>query len=301
MEHRIFLGRMDKNSRQTVSNTPSTYQLLDSGNGCKLEQVGPFRLNRPAPQAVWPATLPRQEWQKADATYTRDSSGSGKWSYEGPKLPEAWEVEFHGLNFEIKPTAFGHLGIFPEHRILWERLKKLSLEPDAEILNLFAYTGGGTLSAARAGHRVCHLDASKGAVSWARKNAELSGLSKKPVRWIVDDATKFLQREIRRGRRYDGLIMDPPSFGRGAKGEVFKIERDLPELLELTMKVLNPVPSFIVLSCHSPGFTPTVLNNLLESMMGGVEGKVQSGEMFIEDGQGRKLPLGAWAAWGVKK
>jgi 23S rRNA (cytosine1962-C5)-methyltransferase len=282
-----------------VSNALSTYQLLDTGNCCKLEQVGPFRLNRPAPQAVWPVALPRQEWQKADATYTRDSSGSGKWSYKRSKLPDAWEVKFHALKLEIKPTAFGHIGVFPEHGIIWHQLERQSVDPEAEILNLFAYTGGGTLSAARAGYRVCHLDASRGAVNWARKNAELSGLSDRPVRWIVDDATKFLQREVRRGRRYDGLIMDPPSFGRGAKGEVFKIDRDLPELLKLAKKVLIPVPSFIVLSCHSPGFTPIVLGNLLASMMVEMEGTIQSGEMFIEDGQGRRLPLGAWSDWNV--
>ncbi|MDA0837735.1 MAG: class I SAM-dependent methyltransferase [Planctomycetota bacterium] len=281
-----------------MSDTPFTYQLLDTGNGCKLEQVGPFRLNRPATQAVWPMTLPRQEWQEADATYTRDSSGSGKWAYKNSRLPDAWEVEFHGLKFEIKPTAFGHLGIFPEHRIIWQRLEALSLDPDTEILNLFAYTGGGTLSAARAGYRVCHLDASKGAVNWAKKNAELSGLSEKPVRWIVDDVTKFLQREVRRGRQYDGLIIDPPSYGRGAKGEVFKIERDISELLDLTRKVLKPVPRFIGLSCHSPGFTPIVLSNLLESMTMGNKGVIQSGEMFIQDDQAKKLPLGAWSAWG---
>jgi 23S rRNA (cytosine1962-C5)-methyltransferase len=275
------------------------YELLDSGNGARLEQVGPFLLNRPAQQAVWPPSLPEKTWSQADAVYVRDSSGSGKWSYRRGPLPESWETLFHELAFVIKPTAFGHLGLFPEHARLWKWIEQAIRQSDRRLslLNLFAYTGGVTLCAARAGAAVCHLDASKGAVSWAKANAALSGLEDRPIRWIVDDVHKFLRREQQRERRYDCLVLDPPSFGRGARGEVFKIERDVSELLGLCRSVLAPEPRLVVLSSHSPGFTPLVLGNLLESMMAGVPGTIGHEEMFIPDRSGRRLPLGAFACW----
>ena len=275
------------------------YTLLDSGNQAKLERVGPYLLCRPAPQAVWPPSLPKGEWQKADAVYVRESTGGGHWTYPGEKPPDSWEISLHGLRMQIKLTGFGHLGVFPEHSEVWKWVEKAARKSGKQLslLNLFAYSGGVTLSAARGGAEVCHLDASKGAVSWARTNAALSGQEDKPVRWIVDDAVRFLKREVRRGRKYECLVMDPPSFGRGAKGEVFKIERDLPELLDLTRRVLVPAPRFVVLTCHSPGFTPLVLQNLLESMMAGVNGSLSGREMSIQDSSGRLLPLGASARW----
>ena len=281
-----------------MNNNQNTYSLLDSGNGAKLERVGPYLLNRPAAQAVWPASLGKDEWSKADAEFTRDSSGSGSWNTKG-NLPDSWMVEHHGLSFRITPTGFGHLGVFPEHASNWKWLEQQvrnSRKP-LNILNLFAYTGGATLALARAGARVCHLDASKGVVSWARENAALSNLGDRPVRWIVEDAAKFLKREMRRESVYDGVLLDPPSFGRGAKGEVFKIERDLPELLELTRGVLNEQPKFVVLSCHSPGFTPLVLKNCLDAGLGELNGKSEAEELTIVDAFERALPSGATARW----
>lgn len=274
------------------------YQLIDSGNAAKLEQFGPVRMVRPAPQAVWLPRQPRDAWEQADAVFTRHSSGGGDWSFRRP-IPETWTLSYRSLSFRIKPTAFGHLGLFPEHARAWDWLERQVQEagPGCTILNLFAYTGGATLAAARAGAKVCHLDASKGVVSWARENAALSGLEEKPIRWIVEDVAKFLQRERRRGVRYDGLVLDPPSFGRGSKGEVFKIEKDLPALLQHARSLLAKRPRFVLLSCHSPGFTPQVLANLLEEMMEGLRGRVQHQEMALPDASGRVLPSGAFAEW----
>lgn len=274
------------------------YQLLDSGRESKLELVGPYRLVRPSPQAVWSPRLPEKEWQDVDAVYIRSSTGGGSWDFK-KRLPERWEIECRGLKFFIKPTGFGHLGIFPEHVDSWdwveERIRKV--RGPVSVLNMFAYTGGATMAAARAGANVCHLDASKGVVDWAREDALLSGLIDKPVRWIVDDVVKFIQKEVRREKKYDGIIMDPPSFGRGGSGEIWKIEDHLLNLLFDCRKVLTDNPVFIHLSCHSPGFTPLVLQNLLAEMMKGYEGALSSGEMVIHESTGRLLPSGAYARW----
>lgn len=276
------------------------YQLLDSGRESKLERVGPYLLVRPSPQAVWSPDLPEKEWSNADAVYIRSSTGGGNWDFKR-RLPEKWEIEFRGLKFIIKPTGFGHLGIFPEHGNAWDWIEQRIKEASrpVSVLNMFAYTGGATLAAARAGANVCHLDASKGVVDWARENAALSGLSDRPIRWIVDDVVKFVQKEIRRGKTYDAIILDPPSFGRGAKGEVWKIEDDLLKLLSDCRQILSDNPLFVLLSCHSPGFTPLVLQNLLAEMMRGRPGALSCGEMVIREETGRLLPSGAYARWAV--
>lgn len=266
------------------------YELIDSGEEMKLERFGPVVLARPCAQALWKRSH-REEWQKADGTFSRDDGN--RWSWK-KSVPKSWVTEHDGLKFKIMPTDFGHLGLFPEHANVWQWASGL-ITKGTKVLNLFAYSGGATLACARAGAEVCHLDASKGMVSWARENAVLCGLDHLPIRWIVDDAMKFLKREQQRGRRYEGIILDPPSFGRGAQGEVFKIERDLGKLLEACHAVLVDQPLFVAFSTHTPGMTPLVMNHLMEEMMG--KGKIQSGEMVLKATRGKDIPSGSFATW----
>lgn len=276
-----------------------TYRLLDSGGRRKLEECGGFRLVRPAPQAVWAAELPRAEWERFDAEYLRSRDGGGEWNFRRG-LPAGWPIEIGGLELELRATGFGHVGVFAEQVPAWGRIESWcrSMPPGGEVLNLFAYTGGSTLAAARGGARVCHLDASQGVVKWARANAARSGLGAAPIRWIVDEASKFVRREVRRNRTYRGLVLDPPSFGRGPRGEVFKIEQDLPLLLEDLGKLLDPDPEFVLLSAHSPGFSPLVLKHLVSDLLGDrrERGTLQAEEMCVECA-GRVLPSGARAWW----
>ena len=280
---------------------PNGYELLDSGAFQKLERFGSVVLSRPCAQAVWQQTLPKAEWQKVTATFFRD--GGNQWRGRD-KLPETWTIEVDGTKFQLSSTDFGHLGIFPEQRDQWRRIRETCAEYSkrhgrpARVLNLFAYSGGSTLAAALAGAEVCHVDASKGMVDWARKNATLNGLEEKPVRWIVDDVTKFLERELRRERQYDLLILDPPSYGRGAKGEVFKIENDLPPLLSLLGKLMSPQPLGVLLSCHTPELTPISLHHMLLQQFGRNGGKVEHGEMQLR-GASNVLPVpsGSFAWW----
>ncbi len=260
------------------------YQLLDSGNGRKLERFGPFVLNRPCPQAIW---RPRADWE-ADAIFHREEET--KWTFLRT-LPESWQVCVEGIAMKIAPTDFGHVGLFAEHAGLWKWMCD-RVRPGSSILNLFAYSGGATLALAKAGASVCHLDASKGMVQWARGNSLLNGLADAPIRWIVDDALKFLHRERKRGVRYDGILLDPPTFGRGAQGEVFKIERDLPELLELCKALLSERPLFLVLSCHSPGFTPIGLSHCLKQLF---KKSPEVFEMEILAKEGFSIPSGCAA------
>ncbi len=268
------------------------YALIDSGEGRKLERFGPYILSRPAGQALWSPQQSPAIWQKAHATFTRE----GEFNWQKNDLPETWEIEVEGIRFLLKPTDFGHLGIFPEQRPLWHWIRQHS-RPEFNILNLFAYSGGATLAAAQGKAKVCHLDASKGMVSWARDNAKLNNLDKAPIRWIIEDVNKFLEREIRRGTRYDGIILDPPSFGRGAKGEVFKIEAQLIQLLDNCRQLLTPKPQFLLLSCHTPGLTPTGLENLLRQTLKDLKGTIDSGEMLLEGKNAFPLPSGCFARW----
>lgn len=274
------------------------YRLLDCGGGRKLEQVGPFLLDRPVNYAVWPTRRSTREWRDAAGKYHRSDKGGGKWQFR-QKLPETWEIGYGGLRLEIKPTPFGHLGLFPEQRENWAWLRRTcqDLGGTPEVLNLFAYTGGSSLAAAQGGARVTHVDSSKGVVQWGRRNAALSGLEKGSVRWIVEDAVRFVQREIRRGRRYQGVVLDPPSFGRGAKGQIFKIEEHLPELVQGCAALLDEGPAFMLLSCHSASFTPRVLEQVLE---GYAErpASLESGEMLVPgEGDGPDLPSGVFTRW----
>lgn len=277
------------------------YELLDSGSFQKLERFGSVVLSRPCAQAVWQQTLPKADWQKVTATFFRD--GGNQWRGRD-KLPETWAIEVDGTKFQLSSTDFGHLGIFPEQRDQWRRIREVCTayaqkhNRPARVLNLFAYSGGSTLAAAHAGAEVCHVDASKGMVDWARKNAAINGLEEKPIRWIVDDVTKFLERELRRDRQYDLLILDPPSYGRGAKGEVFKIENDLPPLLSLLGKLMSPQALGVLLSCHTPELTPISLHHLLQQQFGRNGGKVEHGEMQLR-GAASVLPVpsGSFAWW----
>ena len=272
------------------------YELLDSGNGAKLERFGEVVLARPCAQAVWQPQRPAR-WKSADATFDREDGN--RWHGRN-RLPQEWVIDVDGTRFRLSGTDFGHLGIFPEQRAQWTWIRETvaAAGRPVRVLNLFAYSGGSTLAAARGGAEVCHLDASKGMVQWARANAALNGLESHPIRWIVDDAHKFLNREIRRGRRYDGIILDPPTYGRGGNGETYKIERDLTETLRLCRALLSDSSLFLLLSAHTPGHTPIVLGNVLTQALRGLGGAVTSGEMVLAGAPDVfPLPSGAYARW----
>ncbi len=282
------------------------YSLLDSGNMSKLEVIGPYTLVRPAPQAIWLPRLGAAEWNRADAVYTRDQSGGGSWEWHN-QVRRNFDLLYDGLAFQIKLTNFGHLGLFPEQAPQWHWLRKQirsrlqhSGGSNLHVLNLFAYTGGSTLAASQAGAHVVHVDAAKGVVDWARKNAQLCHLDSRPIRWLVDDALKFVKRENRRNSRYHGIILDPPSFGRGPKGEVFKIENDLLPLLEECRNLLAHDALFVLYTCHTPGFTPLVMQNQLSILTGERDGDMEWGEMIVLDRQNCPLPSGAYARWGAR-
>jgi 23S rRNA (cytosine1962-C5)-methyltransferase len=274
------------------------YKLIDCGNFQKIEQVGPYRFVRPAAQAVWKPRLGSDVWKKVDAVFNRASGGDGKWTLQNRSLPEKWTIEQGPVKLVISLTDFGHLGIFPEQDANWDKLHKLIQDQKREIsvLNLFAYTGGSTLACASAGAKVVHLDASKTSVAWARENAEASGVANKPIRWIVDDVQKFVEREVRRGSKYHGIILDPPSFGRGTNNEVWQVEDHLVPLLENLKQILDDDYLFVLLSCHSNGYTPMALQNLLSEIVDTKQGNLETREMTIaEQDSGRALPSGASA------
>lgn len=270
------------------------YLLLDSGNYQKLEMIDGYKIIRPSLNSPYPPSNPKL-WEYADAVYERNEKGSGSWKYY-KEIPESLFIHLaHNVKIKIKLTPFGHIGFFPEQVQNWELLFTLGKKnPNLEVLNLFAYSGVSTLYCLSSGMKVCHVDSSKGMVEWAKENAKLSGLESMPVRWIVDDVTKFIKREIRRQKKYDGFILDPPTFGRGAKGEVWKIEEDLPELMELLMQLCNLKPKFVFLSCHTTGYSPMILERLLQGFIQEKE-SYTSGEMFIEEKTGSKLSGGFFA------
>ena len=266
----------------------SHYRFLDSGNGRKLEQFGEYILDRPCSTAVWKKSTP-DLWE-SDALFEREG---GKLWKKKPHVPTAWNIEIEGICFRIAPTDFGHLGIFPEQRPFWKWIReRVRTKKAVRVLNLFAYSGGSTMAAAQGGAHVVHLDASKGMVSWAKENALLNNLEKAPIRWIVDDAQKFLQREVRRKSRYDAIILDPPTFGRGNKGELFKIEEHIVPLLERCRDLLSDTPLFVLFSCHTPGFSPIVMHNLMKQTFGG--GSIDCGEMVVA-GEALPIPSGTFA------
>ena len=239
------------------------YEVLDTSDGEKLERWGRYILVRPDPQVIWNTPKKNPLWHKHDARYARSSSGGGQWSRH--RLPERWQIRYRDLTFNVKPMNFKHTGVFPEQAANWDfidaQIRKAGRP--VSVLNLFAYTGGATLAAAKAGAAVCHVDAARGMVAWARENAAASGLGEAPIRWIIDDCAKFVEREIKRGRRYDAVIMDPPSYGRGPSGEIWKLEKDLYPFLQLVAGVLSDDPLFFIINSYTTGLAPSVLTCLL--------------------------------------
>ncbi len=245
------------------------YCLLDTSKGERLERWGNVTLIRPDPQIIWENPGPAKEWNNPHAKYIRSSTGGGHWEY-AKSLPESWNIKYKNLTFMVKPTGFKHTGLFPEQAVNWDYCTDLikNAGRPIKVLNLFAYTGGATLACAAAGASVCHLDAVKGMVDWGKTNAKLSGLSDKPIRWIVDDAMKFLGREIKRGNKYDGIILDPPSYGRGTGGEMWKLEDCIYELMLRCTAVLSENPLFILLNSYTTGLSPSVMAYLLKMTVG---------------------------------
>ncbi len=271
------------------------YEILDAGGGNKLEKWGGVTLLRPDPLAVWPMREPKQ----VDARYIRSSMGGGHWEY-GRQLPDNWRVSYGDLTFIVRPTGFKHTGLFPEQAVNWDWMRRAVSGGDrpARVLNLFAYTGGATCALAAAGAEVVHVDAAKGMVSWAKENLLASGLADSPVRFIVDDVMKFVARELRRGREYEGILMDPPSYGRGPNGEMWKIEENLYPLVEQCAKLLSPRARFFLINSYTTGLAPSVLLNVLRCAFHARGGFVEAGEVCLPvTRDSLVLPCGATGRW----
>ncbi len=277
------------------------YELLDCSDGEKLERWGDYTLIRPDPQVIWKGEKRHPKWKSADASYKRSRRGGGAWNEN--RLPEEWIIEYKSLDlkFKIKPTGFKHTGLFPEQAANWEWFTPIikNAGRPVKVLNLFAYTGGATVAAAKAGASVVHVDASKGMVAWAKENAALSGLGDHPIRYIVDDCKKFVEREIRRGNFYDGIIMDPPSYGRGPGGEVWKLEESIDELVKLTAKVLSPDALFFLLNSYTTGLSASTMGYVVDlALKDSHKGKTVSDEIGLPVTQTKgALPCGAASRW----
>lgn len=274
------------------------YEFLDAGDGMRLERWGEFRLARPAAGALWNREHPAL-WDGADGVFERHRDGSGRWRMRRP-LPESWPLRWRGLRFKIKPTSFGHVGLFPEHACHWDWVEtQIQSRPDpCHILHLFAYTGAMTLHAARAGAAVCHVDAVQDIIGWARENARASGLDSAPIRWITDDAQKFAAREVRRERRYDGIILDPPSYGKGPHGEKWILEEHLVPFLNRLPDLVATPPRFLLFTCHTLGFAPLLMKNLMAPWMRRYGGRLEYGTMVLgADTAATPLASGFFARW----
>lgn len=278
------------------------YELLDASDGERLERWGKYILVRPDPQIIWKNTREHPLWKKADGIYRRSSGGGGGWVKS--KMPEQWTVGYGDLNFRIKPMGFKHTGLFPEQAANWDWFSSLIKKADRpiKVLNLFAYTGGATMAAAKAGAQVVHVDASKGMVAMAKENAQLCGLSDAPIRYIVDDCKKFVEREIRRGNKYDGIIMDPPSYGRGPNGEVWKLEDNIDELITLVSQVLSDEPLFFLVNSYTTGLSPMTMGYIVDlKVTSRYGGYTEAGELGLKVSQsGLVLPCGASTRWQSK-
>ena len=322
-----------KQNEILATSAEKDYELLDSGDGEKLERFGKYVLSRPDPQTLWQKKLSPDEWAKADGTFSRVASESdgedvkgkasskGRWKLKAG-TPEKWPISFAGLKFFVEPTPFKHVGLFPEQKANWEwmkeKLKTQNSKPKIggqasklEVLNLFGYTGGASLACAAEGASVVHIDGSKVAITRAKENAELSGLADKPTRWMLDDARDFVKRELRRERRYDAIIMDPPSFGRGDKGQVWKIEEDFVPLFNDCVKLLSAKPLFFLINGYAAGYSPIAYANNLKILQDKFGGTIEAGELTIEETQkgpaklgqsatARLLPCGIFARWSAR-
>ena len=314
------------NPKILITKSVADYALIDSGAGEKLERFGVFTLARPDPQALWTKSAPIEVWQKAQGVFahemaknegikeakSKDEKSKGgrqeksAWKLK-VKVPDKWQIILGGLKFWIKPSAFKHVGVFPEQVGNWDWLRNVIMDhkknvgagsEKISVLNLFGYTGGATLAAAQAGADVCHVDGSKSAISWAKDNADISGLSDKKIRWILDDAIVFVKREIKRGKKYDGIIMDPPAFGRGPNGEVWKIEESLLQLVELCKQIMAPKPLFFLINGYAAGYSAIALENILKNLTADWGGSIEVGELTIEEEKtGRLLPAGIFGRW----
>ncbi len=273
------------------------YEVLDTGDGEKLERWGSIVLRRPDPQVIWPKCRP-ELWQRADAHYHRSERGGGTWEFF-KKLPERWQIGYRDLRFYVRPTGFKHTGLFPEQAANWDWMAGLISRADrpVRVLNLFGYTGGATAACALAGAKVTHVDAAKGMVQWAGENRRLSGIDESSVRWIVDDAKKFVEREARRGNAYEGILMDPPSYGRGPGGEVWKLEDELFSLVFACEKVLSGQALFMLINSYTTGLQPAVLHNMLSMTAGRRGGRVIADEVVLPVTAGGILPCGASGRW----
>lgn len=321
---------MEQTSKILITRPSSDYSLIDSGEGEKLERFGKYVLSRPDPQALWKKSLPPAEWKKADGHFTHDPD-KGKWSLKGG-MESRWQISFGGLDLWIKPTAFKHVGLFPEQESNWRWIsqqiqKRIELrdlqtggpkrdqstnDQSLEVLNLFGYTGGATLICAQAGAKVAHVDGSKSAIAWARENAEISGLKDKPVRWILDDARDFVRRELKRGRKYAGIIMDPPIFGHGPDSELWKIEEHFLTLLDSCFQLLSDKPLFFLVNGYSAGYSALAYGNSLKELEEKFGGTIEVGELAIEEtreqrtemrdqnSEAKLLPAGIFARWSAE-
>ena len=282
-----------------IANKWQDYEILDMANGEKLERWGKYTLVRPDPQIIWKEKSFPEIWNKSDAIYKRSKTGGGGWTYK-TRLPENWQVRYKELVFNIKPMGFKHTGLFPEQAVNWdwmiEKIKKAGRP--IKVLNLFAYTGGATVACLYAGGSVCHVDSSKGMVAWAKENIISSKLQEKPVRYIVDDVIKFVQREIRRENEYDAIIMDPPSYGRGASGEVWQFEENIEQLVSLCMQILSKNPLFFLINSYTTGISSEVLANILKLNLSNLKGTISSGEIGLPMQKSKLvLPCGIYARW----
>lgn len=283
-----------------VADDWNDYKIIDSSNGQKLEKWNNYILVRPDPQIIW-NTFKEDVWNNYDGYYNRSDSGGGYWDFK-KSLPESWNISYKNLNFIVKPTGFKHTGVFPEQAVNWNFVVDIinrNKDRDINVLNLFGYTGGATLACASAGAKVCHVDASKGIVQWAKQNAAISNLEDKPIRFIVDDCEKFIKKEIRRGKKYDAIIMDPPSYGRGSNGEIWKLEENIYHFLELCLELLSDNPLFLILNSYAKGISSKVMEYLLNVTIGNRhKGVVFSDEIGLPvESCKLNLPCGSTAIW----
>ena len=291
-----------------LENEPDkNYALLDSGNGIKLEQYGDLRIVRPEAQAIWQPELPEQNWQDVDAVFTGDTSeeGAGRWNFPNRKLPETWPLTWDGIAYKGRFTSFRHVGVFPEQAAHWRfAIDKISthspIDGQFRLLNLFGYTGLASLVAARAGAQVTHIDASKKAIGWARENQEMAGLADKPIRWICEDAVRFCEREVRRNNLYDGILLDPPKYGRGPKGEVWQLFENLPHMLDLVQSLTSKNSSFVVLTAYSIRSSFYAMHEIMREKFGDRSGLLESGELVLKTkNSSRLLSTSLFSRWAA--